>query len=254
MKPHDFTQRRIWLTGASSGIGYALANALINEGARIAVSARNTDKLNELVALAPDRVHSIPFDIMQKEQHRQACDAVVAALGGIDILIMNAGDCHYIDVKQFRAETVEYMQKINFLSMAYTLEEALPVLRRSETPHCVAMSSNAAYVGLPRAEAYGGSKASIKYFFDSLRLDLLDEGIRVSVIYPGFVKTPLTDKNDFPMPMLMEVDKAAAKMDAGIKKGKQEIRTPALFVGILRFIAVLPLRIRLLALKSLVRK
>jgi len=254
MKAHDFKHRKIWLTGASSGIGNALAKQLIAEGAKVIVSARNETKLNELVALNPDNVTSVPFDVTQKDCYEAICQKVETAYQGIDIVILNAGDCQYIDPKQFDAEKVHNMIHVNFMSMVYAIEKILPAIRQSQNPHIVAMSSAAAYTGLSRSEAYGSSKAAVKYFFESLRVDLYHEKIPITIICPGFIKTPLTDKNDFPMPMRISADKAAQNMIKGIKRYKKEIHTPWLFVAMLRFISILPLSLKTKLLSLMVKK
>lgn len=250
----SLANRRIWITGASSGIGKAIAQLCISEGAKVAVSARSVDKLNELVTLSPDNVIAVPFDVMEKSEHQQAVDKINQAFKGIDIVILNAGDCKYIDIDHFTSDKVEYMQKINFISMAYSLEYVLPLLKQSSDAQIVAVSSSAAYLGFPRAEAYGASKAAIKYFFESLRADLTRFNIAVSVVFPGFVKTPLTDKNDFNMPMRIPVEKAAKDIIKGIKKRKKEIITPWFFVSIIKMLSHLPIGIKNKMLAKMVRK
>jgi len=117
-------------------------------------------------------------------------------------------------------------------------------LRKSENPYLVGVSSTVAYVELPRAEAYGSSKAALKYFLDSLRIDLRKEKIYVSVVCPGFVKTPLTDRNDFPMPMRITVEESTRCIISGMNKRKQEIHYPKLFSYSLKILGLLPKWIR----------
>jgi short-subunit dehydrogenase len=128
----------------------------------------------------------------------------------------------------------------NVRSLAISIEAVLPLLRLSDTPHLVGVASSAAYVALPRAEAYGASKAAVSYMLHSLRIDLRRENIAVSVVYPGFVKTPLTDKNDFPMPMRVSVEEAAWAIRKGIAKRQPEIHFPKKFTYLLKMFAYLP--------------
>lgn len=251
MSGQKWLGKKVWITGASTGIGRAIAKCLIAKGAVVAISARSEDKLNELVDKNPDRVFSVPFDILKKQQHQHAIEQVMEKLTGIDVVIFNAGDCKYIDIENFSADTIEYMQQINFISMAYSLEHLLPYLKKIKHSQIVAISSSAAYLGFPRAEAYGASKAAIKYFFESLRVDVARYHIDVSVVFPGFVTTPLTDKNDFKMPMKISVDKAAKDIVRGIERRKKEIITPVFFVTMIKMLSYLPISIKNKLLKKL---
>jgi len=136
---------------------------------------------------------------------------------------------------------------VNFMGTVYCIEGAMPLLRAGNDPYLVGMSSTAAYAGLPRAEAYGASKAAVRYLFQSLDVDLHGKGMDVSVILPGFVETPLTDKNDFPMPMRITVDKAVSHILSGLDRRSREIAFPWVFALALRMLARLPdgLRTRL---------
>tara|TARA_Y100000815_G_scaffold272666_1_gene302055 strand:- start:506 stop:1270 length:765 start_codon:yes stop_codon:yes gene_type:complete len=254
MEKHDFKDRKIWLTGASSGIGYELACLLIQAGAKIVVSARTEEKLNQLVQLSPGSVKSIPFDVKQFEQYPLICQQVIQAYDGLDIIILNAGNCKYIDVKNFQADTVNEMMQVNFMSMVHAIEQTLPCLRKSKYAHIVAVSSSAAFLGLPRAEAYGTSKAAIKYFFESLRADLDHQKVAVYLVFPGFVKTPLTDKNNFPMPLIISAEKAAKVIYQGIQQYKQEIKMPWIFIRLIKFIAILPVTLRTKIVAKMAKK
>ena len=254
MAQQIWTGKKVWVTGASTGIGRGIAELLIGKGATVAISARSEDKLQELVSKHPGYVFSVPFDVMEKPQHKDAIEKVIKELGGIDVVILNAGDCKYIDIDNFSSEPIEYMQKINFISMAYSLEYLLPYLKKSKSPQIVAISSSAAYLGFPRAEAYGASKAAIKYFFESFRADVAKYNINVSVIFPGFVKTPLTDKNDFKMPMRISVEKAAKDIVKGIEKKKKEIVTPFMFVTMIKILSYLPISLKNKLLMRMVDK
>jgi len=153
----------------------------------------------------------------------------------------------------FDAGLLKRVMDINFMGFVYGVEAALPLLREGNAPHLVGMSSTVAYTGLPRAEAYGASKAAIRYFLQALRVDLLPQKIDVSIICPGFVKTPLTDLNDFPMPMQISAETAARSIRKGMERRSHEIRFPVLFALILRVVAVLPSRLRTRLLRPLSR-
>ena len=241
MASRDLTGRRIWLTGASSGIGRAVAKELAHRGAVVASSARNATALNELAAeCGPGRLLPLPLDVTDRTATQAAAKTIQGKLGGLDIAFFNAGTCEYVDPKQFDSRLFERVVQTNFLSMVYGIEAALPLLRQSPHPHLVGMSSTVAYGCLPRAEAYGATKAAIKYLLESLRLDLLSERIPVSVVCPGFVRTPLTDLNDFPMPFRVEVEEAARVIADGIARQDPEIHFPKRFSIPFKLLAMLP--------------
>lgn len=238
------TESRIWVTGASSGIGQALAVALAKRGNTVVASGRSEARLAETRALCPEHILCLPFNVASQQANQEAARWIEHEVGGLDIAVLNAGTCEYIDVRAFSADVVRHVMETNYLSLAYGVEAILPLLRKATRPYLVGMSSTVAYMGLPRAEAYGSSKAAIRHFLQALRVDLTREGIAVSIICPGFVKTPLTDKNDFPMPFRISSEKAAACIVRGMRKRKHEIAFPRRFVFLISAIAALPSRLR----------
>jgi NAD(P)-dependent dehydrogenase (short-subunit alcohol dehydrogenase family) len=245
--------RRIWLTGASSGIGAALAEVLLRQGQRLALSARNTGALQALAERFPGQVLLAPGDLTDAEQVRAISQRIAEHWGALDQAILNAGTCEYVEVRNFQAALVERVMRANLFSAAHCVEAALPLLRRGERPHLVAVSSSVTFLPLPRAEAYGASKAALRYLFESLRLDLAGEGIAVTLVSPGFVDTPLTQKNDFPMPMRWPVDKAARHIAARLDRQPYEIAFPTPFIATLRLLGSLPKGLQLALGKRLSR-
>ncbi|MDR9440889.1 MAG: SDR family NAD(P)-dependent oxidoreductase [Halomonas sp.] len=235
--------QRIWLTGATSGIGRALAERLLDEGHRVALSARSESALGDLAA-GRDNALLLPLDVADRQAVRQAGKRLGEAFGGLDLVILNAGTCEYLDARDFDVDLVERVFTPNFFGAVYGVEAALPLLRRSRAeggrPLLAATSSAAAYLPLPRAEAYGASKAALSHFLESLRLDLTAEDIDVSLIHPGFVKTPLTDRNDFAMPMRVSVDEAATTILKGLAKRRLDIHFPRRFTLLVRLAGILP--------------
>ena len=158
MDKKHFENKKVWITGASKGIGKALAIELASRGAILALSARDETALNEIASqLEQSRVVSMPFDVTHKQANILAAKNIVSELGGIDIAIFNAGSAEYVDISKFDSNVFKRMIKTNFLSMVYGVEAVLPFLRLSSYPQLVAMSSTASYAGLPRSEAYGAS-------------------------------------------------------------------------------------------------
>lgn len=245
--------KRIWLTGASSGIGAALAERLLAEGHALAVSARNEQALQALAERWPGQVLVLPGDLTDPAQVRAMGQRITDQWCALDQVILNAGTCEYLDADRFEAAMIERVVRANLFSAAYCLEAALPLLRRVDNPHLVAVCSSVTFLALPRAEAYGASKAAMRYLFESLRIDLAREGIDVTLVSPGFVDTPLTRANDFPMPMRWPVDKAARHIATRLAQRPLEIAFPTPFIVALRLLGTLPARLRLALGKRLAR-
>ena len=162
--------RRIWLTGASSGIGASLAEQLLAQGHQLALSARRVEALETLAARWPGQVLVVPGDLGDAQQVQAIGARIAAHWGALDQVILNAGTCEYLEVRRFEAALIDRVMRANLLSVAYCLEAALPLLRRGEHPHLVAVSSSVTYLALPRAEAYGASKAALRYLCESLQI------------------------------------------------------------------------------------
>lgn len=241
------TPQRIWLTGATSGIGEALARKLIAQGHHVVLSARNSEALEGLCQGHP-HAYALPLDVSDRQAVLSAGEAIQERLGALDLALFNAGTCEYLNAQQFDMDLVERVFKPNLFGTLYGVEAALPLLRAARQQglpaRLAATSSASAYLPLPRAEAYGASKAAVTYFLESLRLDLDQEGIDVSLIHPGFVKTPLTDRNDFPMPMQVTAEQAADAIIAGLVKGRLDIHFPRRFTYIVKLLGILPPALR----------
>ncbi len=245
--------RRYWLTGASSGIGAALAIELLDSGAHVALSSRSTDPLDDFARRYPGQVLVVPGDLTDSQTVREIGERIAAAWGAVDTVILNAGTCEYVDAKQFDASIIEHVVRTNLLASSYCIEAALPLLRAGNTPHLVGVASAVTYLPMPRAEAYGASKAGLRYLFEALRISLSPENIDVTVISPGFVDTPLTERNDFPMPLSWPADKAARHIFAKLEKRPLEIAFPALFIATLWPLSKLPSRAQLIIGKRMLR-
>lgn len=233
-------ERRYWVTGASSGIGAALAELLLGRGHRVALSARSIEPLQGLAERYPQQVLVLAGDLSDPQQVKDIATRISSTWGWLDTAILNAGTCEYLDAAEFDSALIERVIKTNVFATSYCIEAALPLLRKSQSPHLVTVASSVTYLPLPRAEAYGASKAALRYLLESLRLDLAHEGIDVTLVSPGFVDTPLTQNNDFPMPMRVSVETAAQHIAKRLDKRPYEISFPWLFITCLRLLANLP--------------
>ena len=244
MSKTGLADRRVWITGASSGIGRAVTVALAAQGCRVAVSARSRDALEELVAeVGEGRAFSVPLDVTDRQANLDAAKRIQERFGGLDIAVLNAGGCEFVNVRKLDSGAFDRMMRTNFQGMVYGIEAALPLLRESPHPLLAGMSSTAGYRGLPRAAAYGASKAAVRYMLESLRIDLLPEGIPVSIICPGFVRTPLTAHNDFPMPMIVDAGYAARCIVKGIARQAPVIAFPRALDVTLKLLGLFPSRL-----------
>ena len=207
----------IWITGAGSGIGRELARQLAQAGNRVYASARNRSDLASLAAEQPG-ITALACDVTELASLQQAAQQIEEDGASLDRLILNAGTAAYLNIARPNWPALAAVMQVNYHGVVNTLQVALPLLHHSEQRrgHIVGISSLATELPLPRAEAYGASKAAVEYFLNALRVDLAQQCIDVTVIQPGFVKTPLTDKNDFPMPWLLTVEHAAARIIAAI--------------------------------------
>ncbi|WP_236237492.1 SDR family NAD(P)-dependent oxidoreductase [Pseudomonas faucium] len=245
---------RCWLTGASSGIGAALALRLLEQGHQVALGARQAHSLAALATRFPGQVLLAVGDLDQPEQVAQIAAQIEQAWGALDLVILNAGTCEYLEPGQFDPSLVERVMRTNVNGTSHCLAAALPLLRRGRQPHLVVMGSSVSWLALPRAGAYGASKAALRYLVESLRIDLVGEGIDVTLVSPGFVDTPLTRRNDFPMPQLWSAERAAAHILARLPRRPLEIAFPGGFTRLLRLLGALPPAWRLALGRRIARK
>jgi short-subunit dehydrogenase len=231
----DWSGKRVWLVGASSGIGAALAGELARLGARVALSARRVDKLRALDI--PDAL-LLPCDATDTASLAGARASLLAAWRGVDLVIYLAGDYVPMRTKDFDLAVAEKVITVNFNGGMRLAATVLPDLQAGGGIAFVA--SVAGYRGLPKALAYGPGKAALIHFAECLHLDLAPQGIGVWVINPGFVATPLTAKNDFAMPALLTPERAALATVDGLKTGKFEIHYPKRFTRVMKLLALLP--------------
>lgn len=237
------SKSNIWITGASSGIGESLTQALARGGHRLVITGRRQQPLEQLQSDAPEQIITAAGDTTSKED-LQGIANVLENHGDLHMAILNAGTCEYLDASHYNSDVIEKNIHTNVVGTARCVDIALPALRRTRAKGLpatlVIVGSSAWWFPFARAEGYGASKAALSYFAQSLRADLAAEGIDVVVVSPGFVKTPLTDRNDFPMPFLVSAEDAAERIVSGLAKGKNEIAFPKRFTWTLKLLGALP--------------
>ena len=235
--------QRIWLTGASTGIGRAVALELASRGAICGLTARNEESLQKLrqeIEARGGNALVLPGDVTDGDRMKAIASEFRAQLGEIDILIANAGTHVFTKPEQFDAKEYLSLMDLNFGGMVRCIEAVLPAMLKRGSGHVVGVASLAGYRGMPRAAAYGASKAAMINFLESIRFHTARRGVKVTVVNPGFVRTPLTDKNDFQMPFLIDADRAARIICSGIAREKDEISFPIPFNWAIKLLRILP--------------
>ncbi|MFZ5558950.1 MAG: SDR family NAD(P)-dependent oxidoreductase [Pseudomonadota bacterium] len=237
----DWTGRRVWILGASAGIGAALARELLRRGARVAGTARNAEALARVLGGSPETL-ALPGDVTRPETIAAARDRIVAAWGGIDVAVFMAGTYSAARAWEVPVEGARQEVEINLMGAFNGVATLLPQLLQQGRGALVLVSSVAGYRGLPNSLVYGATKSALINMAETLYLDLAPRGVAVYLVNPGFVRTPLTDRNTFRMPALIEADEAARRIADGMEAGRFEIHFPRRFTGWLKLLEVLPYR------------
>lgn len=245
----DWRGRRVWVVGASSGIGAALAQSLVAKGARVVASAR---RLEALSALRPAPERCLCVDITRDDSVITAVREVCAESFDAEIVFWVAGTYHPMASDQLDLERVRETLDVNLMAGYRGIKHTLDAWKRQPhiARHWIWVSSVAGYRGLPQAAAYGASKSALTYLAEVNYLELKPKGIAVSVVCPGFVKTRLTDRNDFEMPAIITADEAAKQTLAGLARGEFEIHYPRRFTRLLKLLSLLPYRLYFMAVRK----
>lgn len=237
----DWRDQRVWLIGASSGIGAALIEPLRKLDARLILSARSESTLQQL---AEPGEMVLPLDVSDAEQVQTASQRIESEWGGIDLVIYCAGVYTPMRAWNVDVDKAEAMLRVNLIGVYPLLQAILPkMLNRGSGGICL-IASVAGYTGLPEALAYGPSKAALINLAENLYSDLSPKGIGVYLVNPGFVQTRLTDQNTFEMPALISSEQAAEQILLGLRKGQFEITFPKRFTYLMKWLSRLPHRLR----------
>ncbi|WP_222268187.1 SDR family NAD(P)-dependent oxidoreductase [Modestobacter marinus] len=235
----EISGARIWVTGASTGIGAALARELADRGARVAISARNAE---QLAGVAGDRMVAVPVDVTDRAATVAAGERVREALGGLDVAVLNAGTWSRFHVEPWDSALFAEHLQVNVLGAVHSMEAVVPRMLAEGRGRVVGVASVAGYRGMPGAEAYNAGKAALINLLESLRGSLAPRGVDVQLVNPGFVRTQMTDRNLFPMPFRIEVDQAARTIADGIARDKAEIVFPVPMMLLMKLARLVPVR------------
>jgi short-subunit dehydrogenase len=235
--------QRAWITGASSGIGRALALALARRGVKVAASARSAERLAEIASLNPG-IAPLPLDVTDAEAMARAVRSIEGTMGPIDLAVLNAGLWEPMSVRSFSAAKAQSSMAVNYFGLVNGLEALLPGMLARGRGHIALMASVAGYRGMsPLTAAYAPSKAAAINLAEGLRNELAARGIEMSVINPGYVDTPMTGTNRFPMPFLISADDAAERIVRGLEKGRFEIAFPWQMAAMMKLGRLMPYRL-----------
>ena len=230
----------IWITGASSGIGKALAIKFAEKGWTVAASARRESLLQELIKINQS-IYSFPLDVTEIENCKLVANKIIEKFGGIDICVFGTGMHDPKSEKRFNLNKIREIMEVNYFGTMNSINSIYEYFSEKKNGQISIISSVAGYRGLPAAGAYCASKAALTSYAESLNFDMQMKNVKVSLISPGFIKTPMTDQNDFPMPMIKSPEFAANEIFKGLTEKKSfEIHFPKAFTYFLKFLQILP--------------
>lgn len=245
----DWAGKRVWVIGASTGIGAALARRLIRAGARVALSARDAGRLAEVAGLSP-QVCLCPLDVAEPGALPRVATDIAARWGGVDAVFFVAARYRAVRAWELETDDIDATLRTNVAAVMQGCAAVLPAMLERGSGALVIVSSVAGYRGLPKALVYGASKAALINFAEALYLDLHPRGLGVHLVCPGFVETPLTANNDFHMPALISPDEAAGHILSGLRRGDFHIHFPKRFTRWLLLLRLLPARLYFAAVRK----
>ena len=242
--------RAVWVIGASSGIGAALATELVCRGARVAISARRADQLKDV---AGDQMSAVPLDVTDRIAVDAAAREVAGLIGAPDLVVFSAGVWEQLDAAAWDRDLFARHVEVNLLGLNNVIGAVLPPMIERGHGGFVGVSSVAGYRGLAGAEAYGATKAAQINLLEALRIAVGGLGVDVVTVCPGFVKTELTAGNSFPMPFIIEADQAARAICDGLERGRAEIVFPLPMAVLMKIARLLPVRLWATAMQRVSR-
>ena len=245
--------KKIWITGASSGIGKAVAEKFAKEGWKVAVSARRVELLEKLAV--HENISSFPLDVTNSENCKTTFKQILQKFNNIDICFFCSGTYDPKKEQELNLEQNKFVMDVNYFGTLNCVKAVEQYFKKRKDGHISIVSSIAGYRGLPNSSGYGPTKAALTNFAESIYFDFKKYNVRVSVVSPGFIKTPLTDKNKFSMPFLRSAEFAADKVfDGLVKSNSFEVHFPKQLTITLKFLRILPYKIYLFLVDKLVKR
>ena len=246
-------QKKIWITGASSGIGKALAEKFAAEGWMVAVSARRKEILDEMSK--HENIFSYPLDVTNQDQIKTSFGKIIEDFNGLDLCVFSSGTYDPKLEQEINIVQNKFVMETNFFGVLYCVNAVEKYFKDKKYGHISIVSSVAAYRGLPNSSGYGPSKAALTNLTESLYFDFKKHNVRISLISPGFIKTPLTNQNTFNMPFIKTPEFAANKIFNGLTKSSSfEIHFPIELTLFLKILRILPYRIYLFLINKFVKR
>jgi len=246
-------QKKIWITGASSGIGKALSEKFALEGWKVAISARRKEILDNMAN--NENISSYPLDVTNQDQVNNISSKIIDDFGNLDLCVFSSGTYDPKLEQEVNIRQNKLVMETNFFGVLYCIKSIEKFFKNKKKGHISIVSSVAAYRGLPNSSGYGPSKAALTNLSESLYFDFKKHNVRISLISPGFIKTPLTDKNEFAMPFIKTPEFAAEKIFNGLTKGKAfEIHFPKELTLFLKFLRILPYRMYLFLIDKFIKR
>ena len=246
-------QKKIWITGASSGIGKALAEKFAAAGWKVAASARRKEILDKMSE--HENIFSYPLDVTNQDQIKNSFEKIIEDFKGLNLCVFSSGTYDPKLEQEINVVQNKFVMETNFFGVLYCIKAVESYFKNKKDGHISIVSSIAAYRGLPNSSGYGPSKAALTNLTESLYFDFKKYNIRISLVSPGFIKTPLTDKNEFPMPFIKSPEFAAEKIFNGLTKSQTfEIHFPKQLTLFLKVLRILPYRIYLFLIDKMVKR
>jgi short-subunit dehydrogenase len=246
-------QKKIWITGASSGIGKAVAEKFASEGWMVAASARRQEILNKIAE--NQNIFAYPLDVTQKENVTKIFNKIIDDFKNVDICLFCSGTYDPKLEQEINIEQNKFVMETNYFGVLNCIKAVETYFKNKKTGQISIVSSVAAYRGLPNSSGYGPSKAALTNLTESIYFDFKKHNVKISLVSPGFIKTPLTDKNEFPMPFIRSPEFAADKIFQGLtKKNIFEIHFPLGLTLTLKFLRILPYKLYLFLIDNFVKR
>ena len=246
-------QKKIWITGASSGIGKAVAEKFAEEGWMVAASARRQEILNKMAE--NQNIFAYPLDVTQKENVTKTFNNIIEDFKNVDICLFCSGTYDPKLEQEINIEQNKFVMETNYFGVLNCIKAVETYFKNKKSGQISIVSSVAAYRGLPNSSGYGPSKAALTNLTESIYFDFKKHNVKISLVSPGFIKTPLTDKNEFPMPFIRSPEFAADKIFQGLtKKNMFEIHFPLGLTLTLKFLRILPYRLYLFLIDKFVKR